>query len=711
MLALLLACGVVQAARETPVTKVVGLINEMKAKIEADGKAEQKVYDKFACWCEKTTARKAGAIEEAKTSIEELSQRVLMLKGKTATLKAEIAQLEKDVAGNIDGTKEATSIRERETADYSTQRTDLEAAIGALERAVGILTGAGEFAQKSASALQQAELLSVAGGLQGALRIVKVGDDYGAISQSDKAAVESFVHDPSPFVHPKFSGIQQKNPHGDYAPASGAIQGILKGMYDSFTADLESKNADQALRQKNYEELTATKDSELNTLKSTLAKKKETLGEDTKTMTDSSIERDETQAQLKADEKFFEDTKLSCKNQADAWAERSRLRTEELAGINKAVEILTSDEAGATFGRATSMLLQSTQGTAAAAKKHAAFKAVKAVARKHHSLRLAALAALIQTSTEGHFNVVVDTVDKQLAELRQEEQDDIDMRAYCAAEEDKTANEIEDLQHKMTNLQGAIDRLNSKKKEIQADIVSTEGDITDTENAMAEALSTRNSEHEDFKAALKDDMDAVALLAAAIDALTAFSKNNKLPLGLMQKKHKKHHSHHSHAAKHLKKQPEYSVDEDKAPETFSDGGYKGQSSEGGGIVSIIGYIKEDLENEIATTKKAEATAQKDYENQRKAALEALAALKTKKNNLETQEADTDEKITDATEEKELKNTRKGQKEQYADSLKPKCEWIKGAFDTRKTKREDEIQGLLDAKGSLSGDSAGFLQKA
>merc|ERR1719265_415387 len=137
------------------------------------------------------------------------------------------------------------------------------------------------------------------------------------------------------------------------------IQGILKGMYDAFTADLESKNADQALRQKTYEELTATKDSELNTLKSTLSKKKETLGEDTKTMTDSSIERDETQAQLKADEKFFEETKLSCKNQADAWAERSRLRTEELAGINKAVEILTSDEAAATFGRATSMLLQS----------------------------------------------------------------------------------------------------------------------------------------------------------------------------------------------------------------------------------------------------------------------------------------------------------------------------------------------------------------
>merc|ERR1719162_2875430 len=121
MLALLLGCGVVQQARETPVTKVVELINELKAKIETDGKAEQKVYDKFACWCEKTTARKAGAIEDAKTSIEELSQRVLNLKGKTATVKAEIAQLEKDISGNIDGQKEGTSIREKETSDYEKQ--------------------------------------------------------------------------------------------------------------------------------------------------------------------------------------------------------------------------------------------------------------------------------------------------------------------------------------------------------------------------------------------------------------------------------------------------------------------------------------------------------------------------------------------------------------------------------------------------------------
>merc|ERR1719316_1991744 len=689
LLASLLGCAVAHSAGDNPVTKVVELIQELKAKIEADGKAEQKVYDKFACWCEKTTARKAGAIEEAKTSIEELSEKVLNLKGKTATLKAEIAQLEKDISGNIEGTKTATTIREKEPSDYEEQRSDLEQAIGALERAIGLLTGAGTLVQ--ASALQQAEILSVAAGVRGALRVAP-----DQVSADDRKMVETFVHDPMQFYgHPKGSLAQVKNPFGDYAPASGAIQGMLKGMYDAMTSDLETKNADQAIKQKQFEELTATKNAELATLQATLSKKKETLGEDTKTMTDAAVERDETQAQLDADEKFFEETKSACKSKADDWAERSRLRTEELAGINKAIEILTSDEAMATFGRATSMLLQSSQkGSAKSPSKDKAYHALKGVARKHHSLRMAAMAAMVQTATEGHFDVVIGSVDKMIAELRQEEQDDIDLRDYCQDEENKVENEIEDLQHKATNIQGLIDRLNAKKKEIQADIKQTETDIAATEDAMAEALSTRNSENEDFKAALKDDMDAVALPASAVDALTAFYKNNKLPLGLLAKK----------------EDPEYAVDPDKAPEAPS-ADYGGRSSEGGGIVSIMGYIKEDLENEIGTSKKAEAASQKEFEEQRAAATQVLNDLKSKKTSLEGFEAETDEKIADATEDKESTLTMKENKEKYRESLKPKCDWMKGAFDTRREKRRQEMDGLLQAKASLAGAAAGaFLQK-
>merc|ERR1719160_189507 len=57
----------------------------------------------------------------------------------------------------------------------------------------------------------------------------------------------------------------------------------------------------------------------------------------------------DTKEQLKADKKFFAETKKDCKDNAVQWSERSRIRTEELQGMGKALEILTSDEAKKTF--------------------------------------------------------------------------------------------------------------------------------------------------------------------------------------------------------------------------------------------------------------------------------------------------------------------------------------------------------------------------
>ena len=47
---------------------------------------------------------------------------------------------------------------------------------------------------------------------------------------------------------------------------------------------------------------------------------------------------EDTTAQMKEDTLFFDETKAACATKADAWMERFRLRTEELAGIEKALE-------------------------------------------------------------------------------------------------------------------------------------------------------------------------------------------------------------------------------------------------------------------------------------------------------------------------------------------------------------------------------------
>merc|ERR1719375_2527510 len=141
----LLAVGVhpAGASNQSPISRVVELIQELKAKVEADGKAEQKTYDKFACWCEKTLARKAAAIDEAKETIDKTQREIIELKGKLGELGATIKQLEKEIAENEEARKEATEIRDKENADYETEKIESEQCIGALESAIKVLTGAG----------------------------------------------------------------------------------------------------------------------------------------------------------------------------------------------------------------------------------------------------------------------------------------------------------------------------------------------------------------------------------------------------------------------------------------------------------------------------------------------------------------------------------------------------------------------------------------
>merc|ERR1719156_102635 len=74
--------------------------------------------------------------------------------------------------------------------------------------------------------------------------------------------------------------------------------------------------------------------SDLKQLEKALTDKTMNEGDDVKQLATDQKEREETEDELKATEEFLETTIDACKSKADEWAERSRLRTEELAGMN-----------------------------------------------------------------------------------------------------------------------------------------------------------------------------------------------------------------------------------------------------------------------------------------------------------------------------------------------------------------------------------------
>merc|ERR1719201_1499361 len=141
-----------------------------------------------------------------------------------------------------------------------------------MEAAIKVLTGAGAKKAGFLETLHEAELYSVMSGVKTALKH-KVAQSF---SENEMEVMKHFVSKPDDFVGRRSKTMSAaqvgQNPFGDYAPQSTQIQGILKGMYDAFTADLEKDNAEEAEAQKSFEEIMATKKQELATLEATLQK-------------------------------------------------------------------------------------------------------------------------------------------------------------------------------------------------------------------------------------------------------------------------------------------------------------------------------------------------------------------------------------------------------------------------------------------------------
>lgn len=700
----------ISASKENPVEKVVKLIEDLKSKIEKDGETEQETYDKFACWCEETLVEKSKAIDDATSLIQKLTQENLALTGKIQELAVTSRQLEAEVVDGQDGMNEAKEIREKEREAYVEDRKSGEQCIGALEAAIKVLAGAGTKTDEKTelmSTIQQAEIMGAVAGLDNVIK--KVPSSY-KLSKTDLNTVKSFVEDPSRFVH-GFTGAQvhskmsltfslddasDQAPGGDYAPASGAIQGILKGLYDSFTADLEKGNAEEATKQKSYDAVMKTKEAEQEALQASLDMQKMEKASATKQLADNKALLKDTKEQLAADKKFFAETKQGCKDNAVQWAQRSRVRTEELQGMGKALEILTSDEAKATFesaheksptdDEAKASLLQTSHKVAKPVQERInAYERIRVAVQKSGSLRLATIGATIMSG--GHFDSVIVMIDKMIRDLRHESEEDQEAYDQCNVDKTKLKYEVEDLGTEIEKLDELLEREESNKEELEKAIEDKQKEIDETNTTLTELKDRREEEFADYAKAQKDDNDSVNLLQQAIESLTAVYTNNKLPLNLIQVEPK--------------------------PEAFSSGGYGGSKGESGGIISILTMIKDDLQSEAARGKEDEEAAQMEFQKQ----FDDLKELKHRQTEartaLKNQHVQVLMAISIADRKKERKSDMKKDKEEELEVVASGCGWILKTFDTRKEKRTAEVDGLMEAKAMLMGaaPAEGLVVKA
>merc|ERR1719316_1580191 len=142
----------------------------------------------------------------------------------------------------------------------------------------------------------------------------------------------------------------------------------------------------------------------------------------------------------------------------------------------------------------------------------------------------------------------------------------------------------------------------------------------------------------------------------------------------------------------LVQEPEFERSADDAPDaTFSKKG--SNKLEGKGIVSLFDYIIEDLNDELANEKKAEAKSQEEYEAEMATAQKLVDDLTEKKVTLEGIIAKRKEDKEEENKDMKANNKDRDAELAYQSKITPDCDWILKAFDQRATARAAEMDGL------------------
>jgi len=677
----------------SPVEQVVQLLTELKSKLEMDEKVEQQVYDKFACWCEKTTARKAKAIEDAQEELRRLGQKMLKLKGTIATLAAEIEELKAAIKANKEAQAEATALREKENAAWKAETDETKEALTALEQATNVL----KEATGGAALLQERTQARAA-----VRRVIDMLPTNVALKPEQTALLSAFT---------------TYGENSKYTPQSLTIQGMLADMYENFARDVQEATNTEATKNRNYEEFMEEKAKELAALEADKADKEAKKSKAEEDLADATQEYDDTEAQMKADIEFFDETKKSCKAKHDEWVERSSLREEEIEGVSKAIEILSTDEARELFessikegkevkaddsydtGTITSFLQKSADNSAEGSSP--AYHMLRDAARHTHSLRLAALAVRVQGTKAGHFDEVIAAIDEMIKTLKEEDLADIAKRDQCKEEYKKTASVIAEVTWLIEKNEAKIDKLLKTIEELEAEKAKTIEEIAAVDKHMEEITAERKAENAEFLKSKEDDQKVIKLLAKARTVLMKYYKKNDIDLGPIQA-----------GQKDLvleQEDPEFAISADQAPEAVFSGKGK-RKNETKGIVSIMTMLIEDVADEIKNAMKAEEEAQLAYEEQMATAKKLRASLVTKKVNLEVMIAKKQEELKDEEADKKKNEGDLKDEEDYKASITPDCDWILKAFAERAEKRAAELDGLVGAKEYLVGYKPSLLER-
>eukprot|EP00397_Hematodinium_sp_SG-2012_P028319 GEMP01029806.1.p1 GENE.GEMP01029806.1~~GEMP01029806.1.p1 ORF type:complete len:675 (+),score=236.11 GEMP01029806.1:89-2113(+) len=656
---LVLATAFASHAEVNPIGQVLSLLQKLYDTVVTDGEKEQKEYEVFAEWCEDQAKDRQFEIKTGKAQSADLRATIEKANADIEGGNARMGELTQSVSANEADLKAAKNIRSKEHSTFKKEENELVETVDALRRAQDVLSKhlnqGGSFAQMPQALPRLLSSLSVI--LDGAV-----------FSTRDKTQLRAFL---------------QAQQEGVDAPTAKAYESHSGGILDTI-ADMQEK-AEGLLAEARKAEVNARHAFELlaQSLNDELKVQNEELGNTKKHVSATSEDKANAEGDLAStvkdlneDVAYLRDLSQNCQQRAVDWEVSQKSRAEELSALSQAKKIIAEATGGAST-RQYDFLQTSSKSRDVALRQIET--AIKTLGKKDRNLALTQLAGQIRAAmsmSADPFAKVKGLIQDMISRLNQQAQEEASHKAFC----DK---ETSDNEAKRDKLQAEAHKLNTRIEKATAGVAKLKEQVSELQQALrniaksqTEMDAMRVDEHEEYIRAKADFGQGLTGVRTALKLLREY----------------------------YQQQGEAFVQQPAV-------GTHGKSTDSAsGILSILDIAESDFARSLAEVQEAEDDAQNVYD---KTTQENRVNTATKKAAVEgkTQEsARLQQSISDTTSDRDGVQEELSAVQEYLEKLRPQCTTEPESYESRKARREHEIEGLKDALEILENETA-FTQES
>jgi len=678
---LLLLAGAVSAEDANPLGKVLDLMSSLSAKITAEGEAEAKAYKEYVEWCDDAAANVKNDIKTASSKKESLEATIAKAADDSSASASKVQDLAGSIAADESQLRDATTVREKENADFSASEAELVESIDTLGRAIGII---GREMAKNPALVQQA----ASGDLGALLKSLSSVVDAAAFSVQDQRSLTALVQakgssDDDDMGAPAAAG---------YKSQSSNIMDVLDDLKEKAEEELGDLRKAESGSKHNFAMLKQSLDDQVAADQKDMDSEKAAKAAADETQATAVGDLAQTTKTLANGEETLATTGTTCMTVAADHEATMNSRAEELAAIATAQKILKETSSGAVGQTYSFLQLELGSGltTRADLANAEIINLVKKLAREQHSAALAQLASRISaliryggSSGEDPFVKIRGLIADMISKLEKEAQSESTEKAYCDEELAKTAAKKEELNYEISKLTAKIDKAAAKSASLKDSVKTNQKELAALAKSQAEMDSMRREENGDYSQAKQDLELGLSGVRKALSVLRDYYGGDAAAASMLQ---------NGADMASAMNQPAMPEQHSKA------------AGAGGSILDILEVVESDFAKNLATEETQEADAAAEYEKQSQ---ENKVTNGMKEQDVKYQTAEfkgLDKTVSELSSDRETSNTELSAVLDYGGQLNGRCVAKPETYEQRKGRREAEVAGLKEALSILNGEA-------